>query len=367
MASHALGWDDDGLSPLDLRPEPLDQQLETIAREEGVVPPAAPPNPAPPAPPAATPDVPVVVQLTDGSTVTYVKGKKGWEATLQAAGEGIRPEVFFGATKEELMHNVMVAKLNATQKIRSLNRKIKLGDPESGHAPAPVPATPAPKLRTLSADEVFEIKTQLSSDPDLAMQTWFQKKTGLTVEQLVQLAQQGADARNELDLEAVAKEFVAETPEYYATGKNYGTLIARLAKSKLGITLTKENFEATCSLIAQRGFWTVAHLQEAFEDLSEAGLLETAPPEEPEAVVPPAEPPAPPAPAATPTPEPTRIVRETRRPRAGLGIRAAETTAGGPAAPANQPPSAEALDNESDEAINALMAGVRQARRSGRA
>lgn len=368
--------DEDLFAPLDLRdrPQPFMQTLTDIANEPEFAPePEAPVNEfadleeqQPPQPPPAKPE-PVVIENQDGSTVTIEKTSKGWKATLDS-GAG-KPEVFFGATKDEMWQNVAVGKMNATRKIRELNRKVKLGSGNTTPAPAAPAETPAAKPRELSADEVFEIKTQLESNPDLAMATWFQKKTGLSVNQLVQLAQnandkaaKGEDAKLELECEAVAKDFMGTHSDYYPTDENFASVVLWLAKYKLRRPVTPETLQSqegankVMNDLMRGGYWTVDNLTEAFEDLTEDGLLESAP--APEEVV--EEETTPPAPAKPATPRGDgRIIRTITRPRAGAGIRATETTRVNPPA-AEAPPSAEELENLSDDEIANLMRGVRQ-------
>lgn len=371
----------DQFAPLDTRPGGTDlmEALGEIAGEhpELVEEPTLAPAPAapvettaPPAP-AAEPEA-NVVELEDGSTVEIEKTTRGWKATLTSA-EGGQPEVFYGRTQQELLGNVAAGKLKATQKIRALNREIKLGGRETA-APAAPPAPATPAQSTLTADQLFEIKTQLQSNPDLALEKWFQLRTGLSVQQLVQMAQEGKAAKDDLDVEGVSRAFLNQHPEYLVSEKNYKALIAWLAKNKLGRVLTKTNGDEIMTLLCRGGQYTVENLSEAYEDLLESGLLETGPAAEEETPETPAEePPSAPAPvpAARRAPAPAapadeRIVRTVRRPRAGLGVHARETTAS-PAPENPQPPSVDDLDNLSDEQIAELMAGVRRTKaQSGR-
>jgi hypothetical protein len=358
----------DSLNTLvDENPEFAPTQEEVIAADgpapEPVVPPAAP------IAPVVTPAQPETYEYPDGSTVTLEKTNRGWEATLNSGGKA--PEIFRGKTKDELLTNVLAAKLHATQHIRELNKKIKLtAKPET-----PV-AVPQAKLRSLTPDEVFEIKNQLVDNPDLAFDSWFQKKTGLKVEELVGLVEEGRFAKDELDSEAVAKSFMQGNPEYYADPEfnNYLTLVGFLSKEKLHRTMTNDQpgvNEAMRDLI-RGGHWTVQNLEEAFEELSEAGLLEMAPNVEEEEeeipspavppvapvaivapVVPVPVPPVPPAPPADP-----RIANTRRGLRAGLGIRESQVSTALP--DTARPSSDDELDNLTDAEIQELFSGVRR-------
>jgi hypothetical protein len=277
-----------------------------------------------------------VIELEDGGSITLAKDKGWWVATLDP-GTGANPEKFKGKNKNDLVFEVLKGKLKATQKIREQNLKLKLG------AVAPKPATPVvqPSAKMLTADEIFEIKTQLDSNPDLALQTWFQKSTGLSVQQLVSLAQKGAAADASLETEAVGRDFMAKNPDYYPNPQNLQRITNWVGKFKLG------NSKADIGELYANGLWTVDNLEEAFQDLATEGFLVKAPkPVSPEPVVP------------QPRTE-ERIVRTETRPRAGLGIRTTDVTpAPPPAAP--KPPSVEDLDNMTDKQVADTLAAIRR-------
>jgi hypothetical protein len=391
-------WLDDQFAPLDTRKsgEELREELAAIANEDIEEEEAPIATPAALAPVAAEPvaapaavqeDEPQVKTFEDGSSIEIEKTKtRGWKATLRSHEDDPRPEVFYGRTKDELLERVMHAKINATRKIREQNRTIKLGVNQAQPAQqATAPTVPEVRVRELTADEKFEIQTKLQADPDLAMQEWFQKKTGRTLEQLVALvedgAKQGQRANAELESEAVAREFMQRCPDYLATVRNYQTIIGYLAKHKLGLALIESqvdpatrrvlrvgNEDELKSKLYGGGFWTTDNFVAAFEELMTDGLLESAPPagEDEEAEEVPAAPAraaARPAPAVSPAaaPAPGATPRVVRRPRAALGIRTSETTTVRlPDTP--QAPSAEELESLSDKDVDALFAGVRQAR-----
>jgi len=294
------------------------------------------------------PEGPEVIDIGDGATITLEKDKGWWKASLDP-GNGANAEVFKGKNKNELMTNVLSAKLKATQKIRELNRQVKLGGvPKT----APAPAAAMPQVRNLTADEIFEIKAQLESDPGLAFDTLFQKQYGVSMATLVQLAQKGANADANLGTEAVAKEFLARNADtYYPVGKNETLLIQWLAKYKLGKP------GADIGELYTGGVWTVENLEEAFQDLASDDLLAKAP-KAPKPTPPVAVQPNEPAPAPRPD---ERIVRTETRPRAGLGIQRSDVS---PVPPpeAPRPPSVEDLESLSDTEIANLLAGTRRIR-----
>lgn len=346
------GFSDELFAPLDLSsPNNFSEQLEEIADEHNVppVPPPAPPTPAPPAP-APQPEV---IEYEDGSALSIEKTTKGWRAVLDS-GSG-NPEVFYGKTQNEMWTNVAAAKMHATRHIRDLDRKIKLtARPE----PTPAqPTHPVPRARALTADEIAEIKNQIGSDPALAFDNYFQKRTGLSIEQLTNLANEGRLAKQELEAESVVRVFKARHPEYEMLDDNYRAMLGWLAKYKLNRTLTDQNQFEVITALYDRGIWTPENLDEAFEDLAQDGLLELALDSSQEEEEIPAVP-VPQAQPATPTPNP-RIANVRVGQRAGLGIRQRETVAV-PRADNNQPPSDEEFERMTDAEIAAQFASVRR-------
>lgn len=370
-------WVDEEFAPLDSRKGPeigngqVDQfQPPQITEPEGAfkngfVPPSEENQPEP----EAKPDEPKVFEYEDGSQVVIEKSPKGWKATLDS-GVG-KPEVFYGATKDEMFVNLAAGKINATKTIRKFNKEKKLGISEApvvANTPAPViPAQP----RMLDANDKFEIKQQLAADPDLAMSTWFQKKTGMSVEQLLQIAkdaEQGRAASDTLYAEQVAREFVESHPDFYADPEyaNYISIVAYLVKHKLGKQYNRSHHEALSLELVRSGNWTVKTLDEAYQDLLSDGLLEVAPADVDEETE---EEPTPRRAAVRTAPTPSddeRIVRTVRRPRAGYGIRSSEATSTR-TEETPQSLSAEDLDNLSEAEINQLFTGVRRLKtQSGR-
>lgn len=367
---------DDGFTSIDLRrePEALLDDLSNIADEhpefaptpeevlaadgplepEPIVEPEAVVEPVQPAAPE-----PEVHEYPDGTVVTIEKTTKGWQASLDA-GTGGPPEVFKGRTKDEMFLELAVGKANATRKIRDQNRKEKLRV-----APTPAPAPVANQPRVLSADDIFQIKTQLQADPNLAMETWFQKRTGMSIDELNEVradARAGKSAANELDIDAVGRAFVANHPDYQPDDANLRTIFSWLGKYKLNpprdLSELPEN-EASSAVYAG-GAWTVPNLDEAFEDLSAGGFLVLKPEDSEEPAVEPV-PVLRQAPAAPPVAPNPRIVSTRRQPRAGLGIRPSATSTV-PAPETDRPPTAEEMENMSDDEINAVLASIRRER-----
>lgn len=341
--------DDEPQTPLN--PEVVGNQPPAPSEEDDEPVPVA-------APVVEEPTGPEIVELEDGAFVSLEREAKGWKATLDP-GTG-HAEVFWGNTKNELMVNVLKGKLNATKKIRELNKKVKLTAPAQRQS---VQEIPQPTSRQLTADEVFEIKALWEADPASALDMLVKKRTNLSLDDLVTKAQKGDQANMNLETEAISREFLARNPEYYpdSENKNFQSLIKWLAKFKLGKTATESNAGDIFTELWQTGNYTVENLEEAFEDLTEDGLMVKPRLPKPSPPVEVNQQPVPqPAPAA-PTP---RIVKTETRPRAALGIGRSDATATPPAAPTA--PTDEDLDNLSDEQIKALLGGVRRQRVAAR-
>ena len=344
--------------------DPVLQQHEGLDPE--IIGPAAPSDETPPTSPAVEPDpeAPEIIDV-DGGQATLEKERGQWKLTVTSDSGG-QPQVYWGKTKNELFANLAKAQIHATAKIRELNGKVKLG----GAPPKPAQPVVVPNVRTLTADENFEIKTQLEANPDLAFSTWFQKKTGRSVEQLVELAQKGANAEINLEMEATSRDFLGRNPDYYPdpANKNFELLVKWIAKFKLGKTATDANALQVMNELGASGNWTVENLEEAFQDLANDGLMISKPkaPLTPTSVtsvtpVVTSQEPAQPA----PRPPDERIVRRETRPRAATGIRTADIT---PVAPPVVPAasSAEDLDNMTDEQHDLLWKAVRRQHIQGR-
>ena len=303
------------------------------------------------------PEGPETFEVEDG-TVTLEKERGQWKATL-LNNVGGNPQIYWGKNKNELLINAMKAQLNATAKIRELNKKVKL----TAAPPSQRQADPVPSVRQLTADEVFEIKALWESDPAAALDMLVKRRTNVSLEELVGKAQRGDQANMNLETEATSKEFLARNPDYYpdSENKNFQSLIKWLAKFKLGKTATEANAGDIFTELWQTGNYTAESLEEAFEDLTGDGLMVKPRLPKPSPPVEANQQPVPqPAPAA-PTP---RIVKTETRPRAALGIGRSDATATPPAAPSA--PTDEDLDNLSDEQIKALLGGVRRQRVAAR-
>jgi hypothetical protein len=342
---------------LDLRPDPVEPDLgspydPTLGPDdltpqeeeptESVEEPVAPePTPAP------KNDEPEFIDYGDGMSATVEKKKGVWVATL-TVGQGIQPQVFKGKTKDEMFKNLMKGQIQATKKIREQNRQLKLGNVRETD-PAPVNSPVSPSVKQLTPDEVFEIKTQLEANPDLAFDTWFQKKTGMTVGQLVEVANEGRMARVELEAEQESKEFMVEHPDYVACVENVSALYGWLTKKYLRKVLNENNAAELVRELKLGGYHTASNLAAAYDDLVDGGLLILKPEdaqietEEPVVETP-----------AAPTPAPGSRIAKPRGPKlpAAYGLPA---NASSVARPAAQGVSDDDLDSLSDDEVRKLF------------
>ena len=318
--------------------------------------------PAPPPLPEPEPDEPETMELEDGTQLILEKERGQWKGTVASGSGAGQPQIYWGRTKNELFFNLMKAQANATKKIRELNRKNKLAAPS---VPASQPVVPSQASRVLTAEEIFEIKTQMESNPEEGFENLFKKKYGVSLDQIVQQAQRGAQAEANLQTEAVCREFLAKNPDWYNDNQNFLTLVQWLAKFKLGKTVTSAidgMYELHYS-----GYWTTANLEEAFEDLSSDGLLNKAPVVRPPKTPPPVTVSQEPAPAPRPNSE--RIVQVTTRPRAATGLQRSDVTpVAEPISPTALPAEehrkqiVNELDSASDDDVAKAWAAVRRQR-----
>jgi hypothetical protein len=363
--------DKDGFTRVDfqLRPEdaidPDDNRgLDQIqGLDPEIVGPKAPseePDPEPVAiipPPEPEPETPETFELEDGTQLTLEKDKGQWKGSV--IGITGNPQVYWGKNKNELIINILKAQANATKKIREQNLKLKFGD---GTTPKPVaPVQTAPVVRELSADEVVEIKLLLESNPALAFETWFQKRAGKTLDELVSQSNEGRQASLELQAEAVSKEFTTRNPDYFGDPewKNFSAIVKWVAKYKFGHPANDANVQQRFNELVASGHWTVDNLEEAFEDLKEDMVRPPKPPKTPTPVA------VLPEPAPAPRQPDERIVRVETRPRAATGLRPSDVT---PAALPETPkaPSAEDLESMTDSQIKQLLGGVQRLRAQSR-
>lgn len=320
------------------------------------------PQPQPeviPIPPAE--DQPEVFDI-EGGQVTIEKTGTGWKATLK----GKRTEVFKGKTKSELMTNVLAGKLNASNQLDKLNKQLKLGKVVDAPTPPEV-RTPVFNRKELTANDVFEIKTALADNPDLALETWFQKKYGKSFTDLMTLverisidSQKGVEANEELTVEGVSKEFLAANTDYFVCPVNSSNTMYWLLVNKLRRQpTTSDNFGTISAELVAKNLYTVENLTEAWDDLKDSGLAEFEPDEDDQLEVPPAPVPVPrPQPVVPASPANPRIASERRVTRGGLGIRPGSISVPAPEPVVDRAPSVDELDNLSEAQLFELKAAT---------
>lgn len=355
-------------------PKPVDE----VVPSEPIAFPQLPPAPVVPVEPEV--EQPRVTTFEDGSSMTVEKNKKGWKAVLDTNIPGVNPETFYGNTKDELYSRIAAGKVNATKKIRELNRRSKLGDVALPSTPARTVPPSKATVRDLTPDEIFEYKTLFESNPQAAQDYFNEKRYGLKPQEFVQKLNEGVIARQLGDIESVARTFVGNNTDYYPTANNFYTVVKYLVKTHFhrAINPNEDLNQLTIDLL-ESGIWTVENLEDAKDDLFASELLELRPappapvvrepePTPPAPVAPPeptpqSVPPPVPQPVVPPVPE-ARIAPPTVRLRQGnLGIRSTEVAR--PVTPESPVPD-EDVNNWSDDVVEAAMRTFRLNRAKNR-
>jgi hypothetical protein len=199
---------------------------------------------------------------------------------------GGNPQIYYGATEQELSDNMATAIQNGTLKIRELSRKTTLETPTFA---APEGADqfediPEPNFRDLTPEERTAIAAKFAK-PETVVEGFdelYKARTGLDPQQSGKTqVQQARDAAQVKALNA-ARLFMERHPDFVPCEENRDALHQFLATRKIPPTL--KNFEL------------------AYGELSANGLLVLATPE--------VEPPAPPVEAAPVEPVRTEPVEE---------------------------------------------------------
>jgi hypothetical protein len=314
-----------------------DVHLETADGPKPIVEWGQPGSPAPienEVEPEPAGDESVTYDLGDGSQVTLEKTNRGWAATLPGA-PGKNPEVFYGATKDELLINLMVAKRNATLKINELKNTRLRAEP----TPEPPPEETVRPNR-LNANDIFDLKAKFEENPDLALEEWYRKRTGKLPEETVATAEVGREAAADNAVTEVLQSWVDSTDDYVVDIRNRDNLLGWLLRHKAKENPASHNVDSALQILYQSGFLTPDYLTLAWEELKEDGL----------AVVD-----TPPQPVVHPQP--------TARPRAGFGIRTRGSNM--PARNvAEEIPTGDKLETLSDEEIKRLYHGILEMNRT---
>lgn len=338
--------------------------VRKVNREASILQPEVITNQPEPVPEPAA-DEAEVLELEDGSKVTIDRSKPGRiTATLDSGITGAGVEVFHARDDQELSRQLLIAKVNATRRIRQLSQT----RPAAPAAPQPPPQPEAP--RELSADDQVQIKVGMAADPVKALDKYISAKLGMSLEDVRAQLQEGRRTKEQLlqtTAAQEAKEFKAEHPEYEVTHNNFQQMCSWMLNAfKIAIPAIPAGGgqealdDAITGALILGGVYTKENLNAAFEALSAQGALDLVE-EEPEP-----EPPAPPVPPVAPPAAPARIVPTTRRLNAPYGIRPRETTQAGSPPLNPKGPSAEEIDAMPDNEVSELLAGIRRMRAASR-
>jgi len=347
------------------------EELPRIAQEEGFVEPAPEPvSDLVPEPVAAVPEPtpapepepqPSTITDENGVTVTIDKRKGQWYAEVDTHIPGTQPERFYGKTKDELLTRLALGKGNATKRVRELDRKVKLGEGSATSVPIKANAPKKVVVHDLTADEAWEYKTLFESNPVAAQDYYYEKRFGLSPQEVAQKLNEVTLTHQLADISAAANAFVQQNPDYYPTQRNFYTVVRYLVKKSLGRAIQPdEDMDQLTIDLLERGVWTVEHLEQAKDDLLASELLEVAPqPPAPRQTVKPVPEPQPPVPTPTSEPVPAPAVPPVdnqqpagRTRAANFGIR----VTGGPAlASPEQALPDEDVNNWSDDVVESAM------------
>lgn len=165
-------------------------------------------------------------------------------------GDGSGKQVFSAATAEELLDVMTTAQENATKKIRQQEFELKRQSRAK-----PEKATVSNPSKELTADELFQLATELQKSPDAAIDKIMKAKTGKTMADLGAFISQ---------LEAQSAVNAADT--------------AFLLNHQDDFVPNKENAKSIRDFLQKEELpYTAVNLEYAFQELSESGLLDETP------------------------------------------------------------------------------------------
>ena len=317
-----------------------DVHLETAEGPKPIVEWGQPGAPEPPAnelePETTDEKYPQVFEYDDGSSITIESPEltnRGWRATADA-GTGKPPEVFYGNTKDELLQNVLVGKLNATRKINELKQATLDAGPKP---PAEVSVTP----NRLSADELFDFKAKFEENPDAALEAWYMKRTGQLPERTAAVAERGNEVAAENAVTEILTDWVRATDDYVVDARNRDNILGWLLRHKAKENPSAHNVESALDTLYRGGWLTPDYLTLAWDELKEDGaaVVENEP--------------------ALPEPRPTAT-----RPRAGFGVRTRGTMPTRTQASPDGPLTEAQLNQLPDEEIKKLYHGILEMNRT---
>ena len=247
-----------------------------------------------PEPPSGVTDEPEVLDVSGGGTLTIEKTNKGWKAILESGEANIPSENFYGDTIKKLALNIAKGKLEASRLIRKLKKEKLIGGDEPTRTVVPSTPRNVATIKTLTADEEYEIKNALTENPSLGMDAWVKKRFGLNPDEFAEALKSAPEAKRIIEaqkikneVESVNVEFVRQNPDYLEfvntddddiNHANIRLLIGRMAKAYLNKKITKSTSQVmvddTIADLFDKGYWTVETLEKAKEELVENGLFE---------------------------------------------------------------------------------------------
>lgn len=238
-----------------------------------------------------------VVEQTVTESVVEAPNPRKFSRTIPIKdkdGNSLNPQVFYGATEQELADRMADSIMHSTLKIRELTLKEKMAAAQKAPEGAELTSTiPEPKPRDLTADERSRIAEQMK-DPATVVEGYrelHRATTGRTPEEEIAAKERMERESAITATQAAAKAFIDAHPEFYSTKEN-GRIMGEYLASHAMATTSVRNYEI------------------AFKELSADGLLQTMPEEAPipEVVVP--EPPRIEAPKKEKTAFPSAITRD---------------------------------------------------------
>lgn len=171
-------------------------------------------------------------------------------------GDGSGKQVFEADTAEELIDKLTTAQENATRKIREQQYELRRAQRAKPEKTAPVKPMQIGQPKQFTADELFQIGQELSSNPGAAFDKILQAQTGMTTEQLKTIGSEFANMQQARLITEAETSFLQnhQDVDYLPTPDNARLIQKFLQDEKLP--------------------YTAANLEYAFQELSESGLLD---------------------------------------------------------------------------------------------
>ena len=154
-------------------------------------------------------------------------------------GDGSGVQVFKAESLEELVDKLAEAQANATKKIRELSQ------------PRPV------KVEELNPDQEVALSQALLAEPSKVLRRQIEQTFGMPVDEIRDNLRMAKETRVAQEADQAAREFVAETPDYFACPENFQRISRYM--DRMGMPPTK------------------ASIQQAYSDLNADGILRAKP------------------------------------------------------------------------------------------